>query len=83
MLQCFPSEAPSELLDPIIGSTKSLLSAIQRFSPSVTRVVYTSSFAAIVDVGKGKRPGYIYTENDWNPVSIHPSYLEAVRYYNL
>lgn len=33
------------------------------------RVVLTSSFAAIIDLGKGARPGYTYTEEDWNPVT--------------
>lgn len=29
----------------------------------------TSSFAAINDREKGLRPGYVYSEKDWNPVS--------------
>lgn len=29
----------------------------------------TSSFAAIVDPGKGLAPGYTYSEDDWNPIT--------------
>lgn len=29
----------------------------------------TSSFASIVDGSKGTRPGYVYSEKDWNPVT--------------
>jgi len=35
----------------------------------VKRVVITSSFASVVDAKKGPRPGYVYTETDWNPVT--------------
>ena len=29
----------------------------------------TSSFASVLDVTKGLRPGYVYTEADWNPMT--------------
>jgi nucleoside-diphosphate-sugar epimerase len=35
----------------------------------VKRVVITSSFATVVDLSKGPRPGYNYTEQDWNPAT--------------
>lgn len=31
--------------------------------------VITSSFAAIIDTEKGNRPGYVYSEKDWNPMT--------------
>lgn len=31
--------------------------------------VITSSFAAMVDLKKGNRPGYVYSEKDWNPIT--------------
>lgn len=58
-----------DLLDPIIKSSVAILEAIKRYGPSVKRVVNTSSFAAIVDVSQGTRPGYTYSEADWNPMS--------------
>ncbi|KAI5357616.1 putative NAD(P)-binding domain superfamily [Septoria linicola] len=33
------------------------------------RVVITSSFAAILDPKQGARPGYTYSEKDWNPTT--------------
>ena len=38
-------------------------------NPAVKRVVITSSFASIVDMDKGVRSGYIYTEKDWNLIT--------------
>jgi len=46
-----------------------VLKAIVKNAPSVKRVVITSSFASIVDAGKGHAVGYTYSENDWNPVT--------------
>jgi nucleoside-diphosphate-sugar epimerase len=36
---------------------------------SVTRVVITSSFAALQDYRKGNRPGYTYSTRDWCPLT--------------
>jgi nucleoside-diphosphate-sugar epimerase len=58
-----------DLLNPAIYGTTSLLTSIQKYNPAVERVVITSSFAAIMDLNKGLRPDYTYTENDWNPVT--------------
>lgn len=68
-----------DLLDPAINGTRGLLSAIKNNAPSVTRLVLTSSFAAIVDASKGNCPGHTYSEKDWNPVTeeeadINPAY---------
>lgn len=58
-----------DLLDPAIKGTKSILQAVEKYAPQVKRIVITSSFAAIVDPVKGTRPGYTYSEQDWNPVT--------------
>ncbi|KAK3356587.1 hypothetical protein B0T25DRAFT_537016 [Lasiosphaeria hispida] len=58
-----------DLLDPAIGGATAVLDAVKRFGPDVRRVVNTSSFAAINDLGQGARPGYAYSEKDWNPMS--------------
>ena len=63
------SKSPYELLDPAINSTKAILASIQRSAPTVKRVVITSSFAAIVSMADGPRPGYVYSEKDWNPMT--------------
>ncbi len=58
-----------DLLSPAIKGTTEILKAIKAHAPQVKRIVITSSFAAIVDLSKGTRPGYTYSEKDWNPVT--------------
>ncbi|PYH82077.1 putative NAD dependent epimerase/dehydratase [Aspergillus uvarum CBS 121591] len=55
-----------DLLKPAIDGTLNILKSVHRFAPQVTRVVFTSSFAAMVDVTKGNWPGHTYSELDWN-----------------
>jgi len=58
-----------DLLKPAIRGTTNVLESIQKQAPKVKRVVITSSFAAIIDLVQGPRPGYTYSEKDWNPVT--------------
>ena len=58
-----------DLLDPAVKGTTRLLEAVAAHAPQVKRVVIISSFASIVDPVQGYRPGYTYTEKDWNPVT--------------
>jgi nucleoside-diphosphate-sugar epimerase len=64
-----------DLLLPAIQGTINALEAAAK-NPTVKRVVITSSFAAILDPMKGYRPGYTYTENDWNPVTYESAKTE-------
>jgi nucleoside-diphosphate-sugar epimerase len=57
-----------DLLLPALEGTKNILQAAST-QKSIKRVIITSSFAAVVDVNKGLRPGYTYTEKDWNPAT--------------
>ncbi|KJJ31293.1 putative NAD dependent epimerase/dehydratase [Aspergillus flavus AF70] len=63
-----------DLLQPAIEGTINLLDSIKRNGHQVRRVVHTSSFGDILDASKGDRPGHIYTEADWNPMT----YAEAL-----
>jgi nucleoside-diphosphate-sugar epimerase len=63
-----------DLLDPAVKGTTEILSSVYRLNSEVKRVVITSSFAAMLDLPKGHRGGYTYTERDWNPVT----YEEAI-----
>lgn len=60
----------AELFAPALNGTLGVLKAVKAHNPDVNRIVITSSFAANVDVTKGLRPGYTYTESDWNPMTI-------------
>ena len=59
-----------DILRPAIDGTYNLLSCVHRNNNHVKRVVITSSDAAVIDYSKGTRAGYVYTELDWNPISL-------------
>ncbi|KAK4450789.1 hypothetical protein QBC34DRAFT_65566 [Podospora aff. communis PSN243] len=58
-----------DLLDPAVGGGIAVLEAIKRYGTNVRRLINTSSFACMLDMNAGARPGYTYTEADWNPMS--------------
>jgi len=57
-----------ELLIPSINGTRSICNASLK-TPTVKRVVITSSFASVFDASAGHSPGRIYTEKDWSPLT--------------
>ncbi|KAL7929854.1 hypothetical protein V8C35DRAFT_330981 [Trichoderma chlorosporum] len=59
----------TELLNPAVECALSVLEATRLYGHDVRRVVNTSSFACILDLSQGYRPGYTYTEKDWNPMT--------------
>lgn len=58
-----------DLFEPAKKGTVNILKAVKANNPNVKRVVITSSFADMLDVTKGLRPGYTYSEADWNPMT--------------
>ncbi|KAI1214281.1 NAD(P)-binding protein [Annulohypoxylon truncatum] len=60
-------DARTELLDPAIEGTNSVLRAIKKHAPGVKRVVLTSSFAAIITEADLTNPNKTFSEADWNP----------------
>ncbi|KAI0901136.1 NAD(P)-binding protein [Annulohypoxylon nitens] len=60
-------DARTELLDPAIEGTNSVLRAIKKHAPGVKRVVLTSSFAAIISEADLTNPNKTFSEADWNP----------------
>ncbi|KAI0143195.1 putative NAD dependent epimerase/dehydratase [Pestalotiopsis sp. NC0098] len=61
------SDPKTELLDPAIVGTTSILKAIKKSAPGVKRVVITSSFASILSDAKLADPKTVFSEKDWNP----------------
>ncbi|KAI8292982.1 Ketoreductase azaE [Colletotrichum sp. SAR 10_98] len=59
-------DAETEMLNPAIRGTTSLLSAVAAYAPNVKRVVITSSVAAAVNI---KAPPPILTSEMWNPIT--------------
>ncbi|KAH6680654.1 hypothetical protein B0J14DRAFT_579066 [Halenospora varia] len=62
------SNFEKELLIPSIQGTLTICQAAQK-TPSVKRVVLTSSFASVYDASKGLQPEKTYTEEDWAPLT--------------
>ena len=58
-----------ELYEPAVRGTVSVLEAVKKYNSDVKRIVITSSFASVPDFKKGNRPGHVYTEADWNPMT--------------
>lgn len=65
-----PKNNVKDLLEPAVQGSVAILEAAKQWGSSVTRVVVTSSHASVCDLSKGKRPGYVYDEKDWNPVTF-------------
>ncbi|EWZ31443.1 NAD dependent epimerase/dehydratase [Fusarium oxysporum Fo47] len=64
-----PQDNAKDVLEPAIQGILAILEAAIRYGPQVRRVINISSFAAIVDMSKGLRPGHTYSERDWNPMT--------------
>ncbi|KAH7338692.1 hypothetical protein B0J17DRAFT_694941 [Rhizoctonia solani] len=75
------NDVKKDLLDPAILGTTEILRAVKAHAPTVKRVVVTSSFASIVDLSKGDRPGHVYSEKDWNPITYEESQKNPVSGY--
>jgi nucleoside-diphosphate-sugar epimerase len=58
-----------ELVEPAVNGTRNVLSSAIK-SKSVRKLTILSSFASVTDTSKGARPGYVYTSEDWNPVTM-------------
>lgn len=56
-----------DLIIPAVNGTLRILESIRDHAPQVKRLVLTSSFAAVVDLSKGMRPGHTYDNMQWNP----------------
>jgi nucleoside-diphosphate-sugar epimerase len=76
------TDMKKDLIDPAVEGTVGILKSIKASASSVKRVVITSSFAAMADASKGTRPGYVYQEEDWNPVTEQEAQANAIMAYS-
>ena len=58
-----------DLVEPAVNGTKNVVTSALKSGGRLKRMTIVSSFAAVVDLSKNPRPGYVYTEKDWNPVT--------------
>lgn len=61
----------ASLIIPAIEGVRSVLEASQ--DTSVNRIVMTSSFGSVLDMGRDENTPWTYSEKDWNPIT----YAEA------
>jgi nucleoside-diphosphate-sugar epimerase len=65
------AKTAGDFLEPAIKGTTEILNGIERVAKdSVKRVLVTSSFAAVGSFGLTDESNKIYTEEDWNPMTI-------------
>lgn len=70
-----------DLLDPAVIGTTGILKSIKKSAPTVKHVVITSSFAAIINPSTGFWPGHVYSEEDWNPITVQEALENPVNGY--
>lgn len=63
------TDVQAQMLDPAIMGTTGILHSVAQYAPTVTRVVITSSFAAMLHADKHPWPEHTYSEADWNPIT--------------
>jgi nucleoside-diphosphate-sugar epimerase len=59
-----------ELVKPAVEGTKNVLDSAIGFGKELKKVIVLSSFASVNNPFLGPRAGYVYTEADWNPVTM-------------
>ncbi|KAI0161202.1 hypothetical protein GGR57DRAFT_453960 [Xylariaceae sp. FL1272] len=74
------TDPKTELLDPAIKGTTSVLEAVQKYAPAVKRVVITSSFAAILSTEGLEDMNKTFSEADWNPNTYGASASQISEY---
>lgn len=75
------NDITNDLLTPAINGTTEILKSAKKYGSGVKRVIVTSSFASIVDLNQGNRPGYAYSEKDWNPITYEQAQKDPVAGY--
>ncbi|KAJ2902026.1 hypothetical protein MKZ38_001119 [Zalerion maritima] len=75
------SDPQTELLDPAINGTTSILRAVTASCPTVKRVVITSSFASIINDTYITDPNFTFSEKDWNPITPDQIYTSKANAY--
>ncbi|KAF5097553.1 hypothetical protein DV451_003768 [Geotrichum candidum] len=63
------SSAEKDFLRPAIDGTLSILKAAKTYGVNLKKIVVTSSFAAILQVGPIEDPNFVYTEDTWSNVT--------------
>lgn len=67
-----PDKSVEDLVNTAVRATHNVMQSSLTYGvPYLKRLVLLSSFAAVVDLAEKSRPGYTYTAEDWNPITLH------------
>ena len=75
------SDAEKDLVVPAMEGTRNIFEAISKYAPQVTRVVVTSSDAAIYSFEGERDPKNSFDESSWNHVTYEEACKDAVTGY--
>ncbi|KAL3459202.1 hypothetical protein BJX64DRAFT_279357 [Aspergillus heterothallicus] len=70
----YPRDNEKDLLQLATQGTLNITKAVAEREPNVRRVIVTASFASMLDLDQAFRPGYRYTEADWNPCTYETAH---------
>jgi len=70
-----------ELVEPAVNGTRNVISSALK-AKNLKRLTVLSSFASVVDLSKNPRAGYIYTEKDWDPLTLEDAAKDGVLGYH-
>ncbi|EXJ55909.1 hypothetical protein A1O7_08840 [Cladophialophora yegresii CBS 114405] len=70
-----------ELVNPAVNGTRNVVSSALK-SKSLKRMTILSSFASVVDLSKNLRPGYTYTSEDWDPLTLDEAKQDGYKGYH-
>lgn len=63
------TDPETEMLQPAVRGTLSVLQSAKKYAPNVKKVVISSSLAANMDISKYFDPQTTFSETDWNPMT--------------
>ncbi|RLV96628.1 putative NADPH-dependent methylglyoxal reductase GRP2 [Spathaspora sp. JA1] len=75
------TDIEKELLLPAVNGTKNALSAIAKYGENITRVVITSSYAAVATASKDIDPNVVMNEQSWNEITWEGATKDVVSGY--
>ncbi|KAK6455052.1 protein induced by osmotic stress [Scheffersomyces xylosifermentans] len=75
------SDLERDILAPAIQGTKYVLQSIHSHAPQVERVVYTSSWGAIVSLSERSNPKFVGGEDVWNTITYEESKIDGLHAY--
>lgn len=67
-----------DYLEPAVKGTVSVLKTTKEFGSNVKKVVITSSFAAVIHTNPTDDPNFVYTEKDWNNITLEQASDDSV-----